>query len=285
MGVRCPDHPGVASLLDAMLRHQDDSGRFASLSGAPSGGKPVWGSLPCDAHGILDVLLRFDRADDSRTAAAVERVRLDFTTTGQGPGWACLPHSASGWRGPGRRGDLCPQVTLEALRLYSYLPPGRRPPQLLEAGRSLLGVWRNRGSEKPYMFGHGRQFKTVKWPPFWYSALAVAEVLGCYPELWRDARARREDREALAEIAACLVAYNFTRGGRVIPQSCYRGFESFSFGQKKLQSALATVRLCVALRRLDDLVDDISAVDVTRLTSSKGGGGTALPPRPIRDPS
>ena len=52
-----------------------------------------------------------------------------------------------------------------------------------------------------------------------------------------------------------------------------------SLGQKKRPSPFATAHLCAVLRRFEDLADDIAAVDVTLLTSSKGGTGLALPPR------
>jgi hypothetical protein len=48
----------------------------------------------------------------------------------------------------------------------------------------------------------------VKWPPTWYGAYLVLDVLGRYPALWHGPDARPEDRHALAELAACLVAYN-----------------------------------------------------------------------------
>ena len=62
------------------------------------------------------------------------------------------------------------------------------------------------------------------------------------------------------------------------PGSAFRGFKEYSFGQKKEPSAFATARLAVVLRRLDEIVDDIEAVDVRSLGSSKGGSGTPVPP-------
>jgi hypothetical protein len=170
-------------------------------------------------------------------------------------------------------------VTLEALRTFARLPAARRPRWILEAARTSLHAWRERGAEKPYLFGHGRQFKTVKWPAFWYGAYWVLDTVSRYPGLWAGRGSRPEDRRAVAELAACLVAYNVGPDGRVTPQSCFQGFEGFSFGQKKAPSAFATARVCVILRRLDALADDIAGIDVSSLTSSKGGKGTAVPPR------
>jgi hypothetical protein len=169
-------------------------------------------------------------------------------------------------------------VSLEALRAFARLPAAQQPKKILDAARTSLRAWRTRGKEKPYLFGHGRQFKIVKWPAFWYGALWPLDALSGYPGLWRGRGARPEDRRSLAEIAACLVAYNVGPDGKVTPRSCFKGFERFSFGQKKAPSAFATARVCVILRRLGSLAGDIAAVDVRALTSSKGGTGTAVPP-------
>jgi hypothetical protein len=67
----------------------------------------------------------------------------------------------------------------------------------------------------------------------------------------------------------------------VTPRSCYQGFEAYSFGQKKTPSPFATARLCAILRRFDDLTEEIRAVDVLALGSSKGGTGTPIPPRGV----
>ena len=133
-----------------------------------------------------------------------------------------------------------------------------------------------------YQFGHGRQFKIVKWPPTWYGASALLDTIGRYPQLWRGANADAADVRSLAELAACLVAYNVSPEGTVMPRSTYRGFETFSFGQKKRPSPLATALVLAVLRRLDDLATAAAAVDVAALASSKGGRGTAVPPTGLR---
>jgi hypothetical protein len=279
MGVAEDDDARIRRLLDRMLEHVDDEGRFATLGTLRGKGEPRWGALLCDTHAIADVLLRFGRGPDPRIRRALARATSDLRDTAQGRAWPCRPADASGFRGPGRRGDFCPLVTLEALRAFSRLPAAERPPGLVDVARVSLRAWRERGGEKPYLFGHGAQFKTVKWPPTWYGAYLVLDVLGRYPALWHGPDARREDRRALAELAACLVVYNVSPDGVVIPRSARQGFGSFSFGQKRLPSAWATARLGVVLRRFDDLAGDVAAVDVAGLASSRGGTGTAVPPR------
>ncbi len=284
-GLRAGDDARVDAVLAAMTGHADDAGRLQSFASRRTGAPPVWGALLCDSHAIVDVLLRYGR-DPTREpalAGALAAIAADLTDTAQGRAWPCVPEPTSGFRGPGRRGDACPQVTLEVLRALSRLPDGLFPGGLtrsdaLGCARVSLSVWRRRGAEKPYMFGHGQTFKTSKWPVTWYSAQLALDALGRWPDLWRGPSAVPADRTALAELAACLVAYNTDDAGRVVPRSTFRGYEAHSFGQKREASPFATALLLTVLHRLDDLAPAAAEVDVSALGSSKGGAGTARPP-------
>jgi hypothetical protein len=278
MGVQAGDFREVDELLEAMLAHQEESGRFPSFGVAAPGGTPVWGALLCDAHPVLDVLVRFGHRQDERVQRALVRAAADLADTAQGRAWPCVPHPVTGWRGPGRHDAVCPMATLQALRVFSRLPSAERPDGVLGAARVVLRAWTERGSEKPYQFGHGVQFKTVKWPPTWYSAYGVVDTLGRFPELWRSDPSGPEAR-ALAELTACLLAYTVSADATVTPRSVYRGFERHSFGQKREPSPLATALLLAAVRRVDGLAPEVLRVDVGALGSSKGGSGQPVAPR------
>ncbi|GBE21495.1 hypothetical protein BMS3Bbin01_00840 [bacterium BMS3Bbin01] len=277
MGLGGGDHPAIETLLDQMLRHQID-GRFATLAVSRVTPDGAWSTLLCDHHAITEVLIRYSRTGDPRVQAALALTRDDLSPTSQGMGWPCVPEPATGFRGPGRKSDVCPQVTLEALRAFSRLPADDRPARILAPARTILTVWEHRGDHRPYIFGHGTRFKTIKWPPFWYGSYWVLDTLSRYPELWSGPQAELDDRRLIAELAACLIAYNVGGGGTVTPRSCYRGFDSFSFGQKKEPSPFATARVAAILKRLNDLADQIASVDVLTLPGSKGGTGTPVPP-------
>jgi hypothetical protein len=278
MGVRGGDDPRVDALLDAMLAHQDPDGRFQSFAPLRAGDRPAWGALLCDTHAITEVLVRFGRGDDPRVQVALDRMAADLTVTAQGLAWPCRPDPATGFRGPGRRGDMCPQVSVEGLRTFARLAEVRRPP-LREVAHVVLSAWGDRAGNAPYMFGHGRSFKTGKWPATWYSALTVLEALGGYPQLWEGQPADPADRRRMAELVACLIAYTMDAQGRVRPQSTFRGFEEHSFGQKKVASPFATAKVLSVLAPLTGLAADVAGVDVLALTSAKGGRGTAQPSR------
>lgn len=280
MGLQAGDDARLDESLDAFGRHEQD-GRFFCFTRWRRMPEPVWCTLPCDTHVIADALIRFGRQADPVTRRSVTRILSDVAETRQGPGWKCIPDPVVRFRGPGRVADVCPLVTLEALRLFARLGDEAARREVMPAVSTVLGVWRARGTERPYMFGHGRSFKTVKWPPTWYSVSLVLEAVAGYPEVWRagSARATEEDRRSVAELAACLIAYNVAGDGSVTPQSCYKGFGEHSFGQKKRPSAYAAARLLAVLAPFAELADEVAAIDVTALTSSKGGTGTARPPR------
>jgi hypothetical protein len=281
MGVREADDARIGRLLDQMLAHVDESGRFQMCVAERGGDEPRWGALLCDTHAIADVLVAFGRGDDPRVRRALETALDDLALTARGLAWPCRPSTGDTWRGPGSAKDCCPQTTLEALRAFSRLAVGERPLALRDAATTVLGVWRTRGEHKPYMFGHGRQFKQVKWPPTWYGSYEMVEVLGRLPEVWSGPDARDEDVQALAEVAACLLAYNVAADATVTPLSTFQGFEQYSFGQKKVASPLATALVWSALSRLAPIAARIAAVDVSALPSSKGGSGTPLPPKVV----
>jgi hypothetical protein len=282
MGLRVDDDPRIERLLDQLLAHTDDGGRFQMFAAERGGDSPRWGALLCDTHAALDVLLAFGRGDDPRVRRALETALADLGETEQGIAWPCRPPSGGSWRGPGRVRDCCPQTTLEALRAFSRLPAAERPTAVVDVASTVLAVWRRRVTHKPYMFGHGRQFKQVKWPPTWYGAYEVVDTLGRLPEVWSGPGSRPDDRVALAEIAACLLTYNVSPDATVTPLSAFKGFEAYSFGQKKRPSPLATALVWAALKRLEPLAGQIAAVDPLTLGSSKGGTGTPLPPQVAR---
>jgi hypothetical protein len=253
LGVRAGDFRAIERLLDAMLRHQADDGRYLTPGRAAGSKDAVWTSLPCDHFAILEVLLLFGRREAPGIREALARAGGTMATTSQGPAWHYLPDPVAKWRGPGRKNDACLQVTVEALRLFALVPTALRPKGVDDAARTLLRAWRNRASEKLYMFGHGDRFIAGKWPPTWYDASAVLHALAPYPSVWKAKSAAAIDRRSVIEIVKALAAM-FGPDGFVTPRSCYQGFEDLSFGQKKRPSPWATARVCGLLRPFSSIL-------------------------------
>lgn len=289
LGVRPGDDPRVDALLEAMLEHRDARGRLHTPVEAAARPRPEGGSVLCDSNAIIDVLGRFGMLDDPRARRALKRMVADAADTPQGRAWRCVPEKRQ-LLGGMRRPDACPQITLEGLRALSHVPSAKRPAWTIAAARTPLEFWRRRSEERPYAFGHGFQFKTVRWPNFFYDVLWVLETVKRFPEVWESPSAREEDRRSIAELAACLVAYNFGADGRVTPKRTHRGFERFSFGRIDAPSPYATARAVAALVPFASLAAEISAIEVTELPSALGGSGRPVPPaedflgRPVERP-
>jgi hypothetical protein len=276
MGVRYGDFDRVDGLLEKLIDSQARTGRFTPRTGSPSGHTNV--SPRCEHNAVTEVLLRFGFGADERVARGVARVMSDLSVGAQGRGWCCVPEQRS-LRSRLAKLDVCPQIDLEGLRTAGLLG-SRSASAVTDAARTPLELWRRRSDERPYRFGHGYQFKTVRWPSFWYDVLRVVDTVGRFPELWSGPDSREDDRMAIAELAACLIAYNMDSDGRVTPRRVHRGYEAFSFGAKDAPSAFATAQVLAALVRVADLAELISRVDVGSLASSKGSADTPMPPGP-----
>ena len=269
LGVRAGEHPRLDALIEAMLNSRDKQGRFTipdTLAGRP---KPDRGAVTCDSNAIVDVMVRLGLAREPRVARALKRLVADATSFGQGRGWRCVPERRPLIDFAGRNADACPQVTLEAARALAHAPGSLRPPWAANAARTLLAFWNARADQRPYDFGHGYQFKTVKWPPVWYNALSVLDVVGSFPEVWEEPGATETDKDAIAQLAAALVAHNVNAAGRVEILRAHPGFGRFSFGRRGEESPFATARVLAALAPFAGLAERIAAVDVSRLPASR----------------
>jgi hypothetical protein len=240
LGVRINDFPKIQPLLSQMKSHQDDDGRFLSLARFP-GKPPMTGSSLCDTHIITEALIRFGYDKTSEVEKALDRIHQDLKETNQGLAWKCEPNSTSGARGPGRKDDLCPQATLEALRVFSFFPESKRPKELIAAGETFLECWQRRKSERPYLFGHGTKFKKLRPPFFWYNIGEVLDVVSRYPDL----KGHQSFREMLTILISAADEY-----GRFTPESTYRHFKEWSFGNKNEWSPWLTLYVCRILKRV-----------------------------------
>ncbi len=272
LGVRAGDDQRLDALVETLLTSRDRHGRLVMPDALAVRPKPYAGSAVCDSNAILDALLRLGCGRDPRVIAAAKRLAADASVSPQGRGWRCLPERRPLIDFSARKSDACPQVTLEAVRALGHLPADRRPGWAPDAARTLLSFWRRRTDERPHDFGHGYQFKTVKWPSFWYDALGVLEAVSRFPEVWNGPAASPDDIEAVAEIAASLIDHNVGEDGRVAPVRTYRGFERFSFGRRGVPSPYATARVLAVLVRFAVLAGAIAAVDAKTLPPSRALG-------------
>ena len=194
--------------------------------------------------------------------------------TDQGMGWKCETWINNTRRGPGRKDEVCPILIVDALKGFWVVPENFLPPKMREAGLTLLNCWTKRRTEKPYMFGHGREFRKLKPPFFWYNLGTVLDAASHYPHLVKT--------QAFREMAA-VSRLAFNSEGLVIPQATKIFFKDFSFGQKKQPSPWVTFFLCRIYRRAlewdNEFVSEVLKLDGASYRGSKGGIDKKKPPK------
>ena len=270
-GIKYDDSKRVQSEIEKILSHQDLlTGQYLAHTEVydrkNKTKKIQWASLLCDHNLITSVLLQFGLEKHLSVQKALTRMEDLITQTNQGYGWKCIPGINSNLRGPGRKDDICPMLVIDALRGYFLLPKKKRPEYLIDSGKSLLNCWLNRAIEKPFMFGHGRRFRTLKPPFFWYNIGSVLDATSHYPEL-----AKTKAFQQL--IAVSLLGFNSS--GEIIPKSIKRYFKDYSFGQKKIPSPWVELFMLRIYKRAyeadSQIISKIKELDGHSFKGSKGG--------------
>ena len=241
LGVRADD-TGMRPVVDRILAHRSEEGPFQSLLevavafGGTGVAQPLWAL--CDAPTVAYALVKMGLAEDERVQAAV----VHMTGRVRDNGWPCAASPQLGtFHGPGRRSDPCPYATLVMLKLLAELPQWRDGVAARTGAESLLRLWQARREQRPYLFAMGSDFCKLKAPLIWYDILHVVAVLGQFPRLRDDVRLR--------EMAGIVSAKADDRG-RFTPESVYRAWAEWDFGQKRSPSMWLTVLAQQALGRM-----------------------------------
>jgi len=241
LGLRAND-PGIEAIIARILEHQSPEGPFQVLMNIPTHfggtGQDQWLWALCDAPVILYALLTFGLGQAPR----VQEVIQYLVGLIRDNGWPCAVSPELGkFRGPGRKDDPCPYANLVMLKALAQTE-WRDSPASRTGAETLLTLWTQSREQHPYMFYMGSDFRKLKAPLIWYDILHVLEVLTQFPWLRDDAR--------LHEMA------NVVRGkadeqGRFTPESIWKAWEEWDFGQKRTPSRWLTLLTLRMLRRLD----------------------------------
>lgn len=226
LGLRMED-PGVEIITNRIFEHQSSDGPFQmplNISESFGGsGKDLWAWVLCDAPVTLYTLLKLGLDNDPRVRKSVEYL-LQLVREN---GWPCVSSAELGkWRGPGRKADPCPYANLIMLKVLAQTEWMDSPATRL-ATESALTLWANSQSRHPYMFYMGNDFRKLKAPFVWYDILHVLEVLTQFSWLKTDSRLR-----AMIDV----VVSKADEQGRFKPESIWKAWEGWDFGQKKESS-------------------------------------------------
>ncbi|MFC1803271.1 hypothetical protein ACFL0D_04815 [Thermoproteota archaeon] len=228
----------IKAISNLIQENRSEDGFFLSKIDIPErwGGKGkgelMW--LLCDTPLLLYSLKKFGVNNEyTRDAARF------LVWNSENNGWRCKG-SKPNFRGPGKKEDYCPYANLITLKALSLTE--QRDTEAVKNGiNSHILHWENRDGKKIYMFGIGTTFKKLKYPNVWYDILHVIDVLSRYPY------AREYD--TFWEMWEIIKEKQQPEGG-FRPESIWRHWSKWSFGQKKEPSPWMTLRILEIAERL-----------------------------------
>lgn len=242
LGLRAGD-PGMDAIIDCILGHRSEAGPFQVLMNIPrhfgGSGEDQWAWALCDAPLLLYALIKFGLGSDLRVQQALSYL----TGLVRDDGWPCAASPELGrFRGPGSKEDPCPYANLVMLKALVETDEWRDSQASQTGAETLLSLWEQSRERHPYLFYMGTDFSKLKAPFIWYDILHVLEVLSQFPRLCSDAR--------LQEMVAIVRAKSDSQG-RFTPESVWKAWGEWDFGQKKLPSPWLTLITQRILKRMD----------------------------------
>ncbi len=238
----CVNDPGVEPVIERIFARQSPEGPFEVIAeiavafGGTGTESPVW--MLCDAPTIVYALVKLGLGEDARVQGAARYLAGLVRENG----WPCASTPSLGtFHGPGRRSDPCPYATLLMLKLLAQMPEWRDSPAARTGAETLLRLWEKRREQRPYLFTMGSDFAKLKAPLIWYDILHVVDVLTQFEWLRGDAR--------LKEMLTIVEAKADT-DGRFTPESVWRAWADWDFGQKRGPSGWMTLAAQRALARV-----------------------------------
>ncbi len=281
------EDPGMERVVRAALSHLSPEGIIQVGINIPTHfggtGTDAWGWAPCDSPAVLQALLAFglSHRPDLMPTSPLSRGIQFLIALGRENGWPCAVSQELGkFRGPGRKEDPCPDATLLMLKVLlqvqkaaavdafqsggeTFMPDSKAEsanitstgfifreiisPEIISAGirtasECLLGLWADSLLKHPYMFYMGTDFRKLKAPFIWYDILHVADVLSRCPGREKDPR--------LLEMANLIIGQS-DKEGRYTPQSVWKAWADWEFGQKKVPSRWLTFLVLRLAKRLN----------------------------------
>ena len=241
LGLRM-ETPQVAEVMEKVLSQPSLEGPFRILVNLPKhfggSGADELSWMLCDAGSTLYAAAKIVGTEDPRITKAADYLA---GLAREGIGWPCAATKTLGkFKGPGKREDPCPYANLLMVKALS--PFGERYRDQTDLGvNTLLHLWENRTSQKPFLFAMGTHFAKLKAPLVWYDILHVMDVLSQIPEI-RDEKSIRE----MAEI----IAGKADSEGRFTAESIWMDWRDWEFGQKRAPSRWVTLLVQRMFNRL-----------------------------------
>lgn len=211
----------------------------SSISAAHGGsGQPLRAWALCDAPLQLWTLLKMKAPQQDLLVSAARQL----AGLCRDNGWPCVVSpELHPFRGPGKASDPCPYATLLMTKLLLLPETGMKASREAAVGsKVLLDLWQDSLHRHPYMFYMGNDFRKLKAPFIWYDLLHVMDVLSQTPDTLKDPR--------FVEMIT-LLSHKTGAEGMISPESVWKAWEGWDFGQKKAPSEWLTFLVCRILAR------------------------------------
>ncbi|TSA34479.1 MAG: hypothetical protein D4R64_11825 [Porphyromonadaceae bacterium] len=232
LGITHVDEP-LPQVIGKVLDLASEEGPFGVIMNIPVhfGGtgidSPAWAL--CDAPRTVYALAKLGLHDH----AQVIQARDYLTGLGRDNGYPCAVSKELGkFRGPGRKDDPCPYATLIMLELMSLYDDLKNSDLANKSVDSLLDIWENSFTRHPYLFFMGTDFRKLKAPLIWFDILHVADTLSNFSFA-------NQDKRFIQMLD--VIESKATAEGKYIPESVWKAWSDWEFGQKKEASPWLTL--------------------------------------------
>jgi len=218
-------------IINTILSHRSPEGIPQILVNIPTAfggtGKDHFSWMLCDAPLLLYSLIKMGIPEKEYSKPLEYLISINTEN-----GYPCAADSNLGkFNGPGERGTSCPYSNLLMLKLLSLFPEEQYKEHSTLAIESLLSLWENRTSKKPYLFAMGTDFKKLKFPLIWFDILHVTTVLSGFEYANKDLR-YIEMLNIIRQKADNNEMYK--------PESVWRAWKEIDSGQKRKPSTWLT---------------------------------------------
>ena len=218
---------GLTGVYDQMMNNTIDNAFSVVLNineRYGGSGQPLNSWISCDLPLTTYISIKLNH---NKIEAAHKKAIEKVTGLMEDDKWKCKSCDNLGnFRGPGKKNDECPITTLNVLKLLTLTPSDEFVYEKEAAVKILLNLWNDRKIRKPFLFGMGTDFLKLKYPLIWYDILNLMSVLSQFPEALKT----KEYKQLFTELKKNTDENGF------IPQSVYRFWKNFDFGQKKTTS-------------------------------------------------
>lgn len=226
------DTPQIDAAVAQIKAHKDENGVYQSLTNVPEHyggtGKDMFAWCLCDAPLLLSALVKAGCDYSTEIKPGVEYL----LTIVRENGFPCAVSAELGkFRGPGSKSELCPNATLQMLKLLSLLPEYHNSHAVNDCVESLLQLWEESKTRHPFQFYMGTDFRKLKAPMIWYDIVSVTDCLSRFEQVKQDRR--------LKEMLA-IIKQKQSGEGRFTPEAVFIKYKGWDFGQKKTPSPYLT---------------------------------------------